>query len=207
MSVEDARELPVAGYAAPHGVPLDRIGRVVESEGFDDPGGWKRIEPEDLSRATVERRRRIEDEALHHPLRRAADDEPARDATPPIHQLLQHRRVLWRLAYEARELVQDQYRVLRRRAEEAIEELHPPRIRRVADSRDQARHLAREVCALEARLAIVAHVEDVRLADRRAQQARLPDPPTTVDDDEAGAAARCERPPQAANLVVTVEER
>ena len=69
------RELPVERNPSPERVGLQDVERTRKPECAPEPTGAERFYVDDLPGSAIERGGRVENESLHHPLRRARDDE------------------------------------------------------------------------------------------------------------------------------------
>ena len=188
------------------GEGLDRAHVVAKGEGLLDPTGGQRGNPEDLAGAPEERRRAVEDQPLHEPLRRAGQEETRTAAAAPVEDLLEDGGKGPVGGHERGELVEGERGAARGVAPPAGQKGFPVRVADVAETRDEAADLDGERGPLQDALPVVAHVVDrSSAAECLVEKPRLPAPAAAVKNGESSL-----RPPQegpeAGLLLGTVEE-
>jgi hypothetical protein len=105
-----AGQLPVAWDTAPDGVGFHRLDGVGQGKGALNPTGPEGSDLEDFPSTAEQRRRAIQRQALHQPLRGAREEQMEAPLRVPIDVSLQHARKLAGDGGQGRKLVEDQRR-------------------------------------------------------------------------------------------------
>src|SRR5262249_45976045 len=190
----------------PDRVGFDSLDGIVQVEGALNPAGPERSDLEDLPGAAEQRRRAVQHQPLHHPLRGARKEEMDAPFWIAVDVLLQHARELAGLGDQGRKLVQDQRRPGSGLAPEAGEEGIPAWVSYPVKPREEAGDLRRQARSLEGSLPLVAHIVDGPLPRQSlAQEPRLAAGPAAIQHSKRALSALYQ-PRQACGLFVAVKE-
>ena len=177
---------PVLRHTAPHAVFLDEA-RGVQVHGLPPVRQADGLQAELLVRAAVERFRAL-DEALHHPLRRAADHYVATQSFAalhtPVHYPLERGRQRGVTGYHVGELVQDQGGIIRAAAAEGEDYLLPARVYGAVETLVDRGDGPGEQGYLRRRFAQRGLIIHVLLSEHLADERRLAQTPAAVEHNE-----------------------
>ena len=164
-------KLPVARHSPPDRILFHRLD-TANLEGLLNPERGKGTDGQHLARPAVQGGRRIEDQALHHPLGGTADGQ-VDTATAVVEELLQQAGQFGGDLHQVGELVQDQAGAGLGACVQGPEQGRPGRVIDLGEARNAPGHFPGKSTELQRSFAQVGGVVDIARAHHLLQKRRL----------------------------------